>query len=101
MNIKIGAAVLSYLSEIISAKEDILSAWETAENCKTIASDEETYKGAAKDEIDGYFDSLVTNLQQLYFLYDAAEKYVESTYTTMYYNEAQLSAWLMEQMEDK
>lgn len=60
--------------------------------------DTNTYQGAARAEMEAFIQSLAANLQKMAFLYQAGAAYIQKAYQTMYYNEAQLVAWIMEQM---
>ena len=54
--------------------------------------------GAARAEMEAFIQSFAANLQKMAFLYQAGAAYIQKAYQTMYYNEAQLVAWIMEQM---
>ena len=51
--------------------------------------------------MQAFFKSLASNLQKMTFLYQAAGAYIQNAYNTMYYNEQQLVAWIIEQMGEE
>lgn len=86
--IKIGAGVLDYISELGNIQAKILEAIES----------EDTYQGEAREEMLAFFKSLASNMQKMTFLYQAAGTYIQNAYNTMYYNEQQVVEWVIGQI---
>lgn len=93
--IKIGAGILDYITELGKIQEKIKEAYAYAEECVQNMENGETYQGAASEEMNPFFESLAANLQKMIFLYQAAEAYIYNAYNTMYYNEQQLVNWVI------
>lgn len=96
--IKIGAGVLDYISELENIKAKILEAYAYSEQCVQNIESEDTYQGEAREEMLAFFKSLASNMQKMTFLYQAAEVYIQNAYNTMYYNEQQLVEWVIGQI---
>lgn len=96
--IKTGAAILDYITELGRIQEKIQEAYTHAETCVQTMEDTNTYQGAAREEMAAFFQSLASNLQKMVFLYQAGAAYIQNAYQTMYYNEQQLAAWILDQM---
>ena len=96
--IKIGAGVLDYITELGKIQEKVQEAYTYAELCVQNMENEETYQGEAKEEMEAFIQSLASNLQKMVFLYQAAATYIYNAYNTMYYNEQQLVDWIINQM---
>ena len=96
--IKIGAGVLDYITELGKIQEKVQEAYTYAEVCVQNLEEEETYQGEAKAEMEAFIQSLASNLQKMVFLYQAAATYIYHAYNTMYYNEQQLVDWIINQM---
>lgn len=99
--IKIGAGVLDYISELGRIQVKIQEAYIYSEQCVENIELEDTYQGEAREEMQAFFKSLASNLQKMTFLYQAAGAYIQNAYNTMYYNEQQLVAWIIEQMGEE
>ncbi|MDE7332101.1 MAG: hypothetical protein K2O16_07645 [Lachnospiraceae bacterium] len=61
--------------------------------------EEDTYQGEAAEEMQAFFMSLEANVQKMILLYQAAATYVVNVYTEMYYNNEQLAAWAVRQLQ--
>lgn len=96
--IKIGAGVLDYITELGKIQEKVQEAYTYAEMCAQNLEDEATYQGDARTEMEAFIQSLASNLQKMVFLYQASATYIYNAYNTMYYNEQQLVDWSIEQM---
>ena len=99
--IKIGAGVLDYITELGKIQEKVQEAYTYAEACVQNLENEETYQGEAKEEMEAFIQSLASNLQKMVFLYQAAATYIYNAYNTMYYNEQQLVDWIINQMGEE
>ena len=87
--IKIGAGVLDYISELGNTY---------SEQCVQNIESEDTYQGEAREEMLAFFKSLASNMQKMTFLYQAAGTYIQNAYNTMYYNEQQVVEWVIGQI---
>lgn len=96
--IKIGAGVLDYITELGKIQAKVQEAYTYAEVCVQNLENEDTYQGEAKAEMEAFIQSLASNLQKMVFLYQAAATYIYNAYNTMYYNEQQLVDWIINQM---
>ena len=85
--IKIGAGVLDYISELGNIQAKILEAYTYSEQCVQNIESEDTYQGEAREEMLAFFKSLASNMQKMTFLYQAAGTYIQNAYNTMYYNQ--------------
>ena len=99
--IKIGAGVLDYITELGKIQAKIQEAYTYAEVCVQNIENPDTYQGEALEEMEAFFKSLASNLQKMVFLYQAAASYIYNAYNTMYYNEQQLVAWVISQMGEE
>ena len=99
--IKIGAGVLDYITELGKIQEKVQEAYTYAELCVQNMEKEETYQGEAKPEMEAFLQSLASNLQKMVFLYQASATYIYNAYHTMYYNEQQLVDWIINQMGEE
>lgn len=73
--IKIGAGVLDYISELGNIQAKILEAYTYSEQCVQNIESEDTYQGEAREEMLAFFKSLASNMQKMTFLYQAAGTY--------------------------
>ena len=96
--IKIGAGVLDYISELGNIQAKILEAYTYSEQCVQNIESEDTYQGEGREEMLAFFKSLASNMQKMTFLYQAAETYIQNAYNTMYYNEQQVVEWVIGQI---
>ena len=96
--IRIGAGILDYITDIGKIQAQIQEAYIYSEQCVQNIELEYTYQGEAREEMQAFFKSLASNLQKMTFLYQAAATYIQNAYVTMHYNEQQLVAWVIEQM---
>lgn len=96
--IKIGAGVLDYISELGNIQAKILEAYTYSEQCVQNIESEDTYQGEAREEMFAFFKSLASNMQKMTFLYQAAGTYIQNAYNTMYYNEKQVVEWVIGQI---
>ena len=96
--IKIGAGVLDYISELGNIQAKILEAYTYSEQCVQNIESEDTYQGEAREEMLAFFKSLASNMQKMTFLYQAAGTYIQNAYNTMYYNEQQVVEWVIGQI---
>ena len=96
--IKIGAGVLDYITELGKIQAKVQEAYTYAEVCVQNIGSGDTYQGEALEEMNAFFQSLASSLQKMVFLYQASASYIYNAYNTMYYNEQQLVAWVIEQM---
>lgn len=99
--IKIGAGVLDYITDLGKIQARIQEAYVYSEQCVENIGEKDTYQGEALEEMTAFFESLSSNLQKMTFLYQAAATYIQTAYNTMYYNEQQLVAWIIEQMGEE
>ncbi len=74
--IKIGAGVLDYISELGNIQAKILEAYTYSEQCVQNIKSEDTYQGEA-EEMLAFFKSLASNMQKMTFLYQAAGTYIK------------------------
>ena len=61
--IKIGAGVLDYISELGNIQAKILEAYTYSEQCVQNIESEDTYQGEAREEMLAFFKSLASNMQ--------------------------------------
>ena len=97
--IKIGAGVLDYISELGNIQAKILEAYTYSEQCV------QKYRirgyisgGGQRGDCLHFFKSLASNMQKMTFLYQAAGTYIQNAYNTMYYNEQQVVEWVIGQI---
>ena len=98
--IKIGAGVLDYISELGNIQAKILEAYTYSEQCVQNIESEDTYQGEAREEMLAFFKSLASNMQKMTFLYQAAGTYIQNAYNTMYYNEQRLWNGSLDKLEE-
>lgn len=65
--IKIGAGVLDYISELGNIQTKILEAYTYSEQCVQNIESEDTYQGEAREEMLAFFKSLASNMQKMTF----------------------------------
>lgn len=65
--IKIGAGVLDYISELGNIQAKILEAYTYSEQCVQNIESEDTYQGEAREEMLAFFKSLASNMQKMTF----------------------------------
>ena len=82
--IKIGAGVLDYISELGNIQAKILEAYTYSEQCVQNIESEDTYQGEAREEMLAFFKSLASNMQKMTFLYQAAGALSRSTVGNTY-----------------
>jgi uncharacterized protein YukE len=95
--IKIGEALLDYVTRVSSISGTLLEAYVAAAASESAVK--ENYTGKANNEITAYYFGLKEHIARLINFFETAGSYISMTYMEMYRNDEQLAAWIANQLE--
>ena len=90
--IKVGNSVLDYMSEFFTIAELMQQACVSCTKAeKRINGD--MYNGKALEDMKEFFNSLTSNTERLYILYQKGFQYMQNTVKEFHYSDEQLAQW--------
>lgn len=98
--VRISDNILDYAVELGKIQEQLQDAYTYAVYCCGTISEEETYQGEAKAELQLFFYSLADHLKRMILLYQAAGAYAINAYDTVYHTDQQMKKWSACQTEE-